>query len=389
METPAQWYYADANRQQRGPLTREALIAALDRGELNASTLVWRSGFAAWQPLSSCADELGLHGRALPPALPSSGSAPGTAANDVVYAGFLRRWAALILDNIVLCVSLLIVCVLVGIGLGAGSVEPANAFAIAYGLYYVLWLVVTPLYYAGQESSRHQATLGKRALSIKVSDLEGRRLGFGRALARWFAAALSYFTFYVGFFMAGFTERKQALHDIVAGTLVVDRWAWTDHPERQQRDLGGGPIALIALLFIPFVIAIIGILAAIALPAYQDYVLRAKVLGAINQGHALESTIAEAFATQGRCPKNGEAGIAEAGSYASGIVAGIAAIERADGRCGLDIVLSAPQQPKLDGKTIHLTLNRGADSDAGDAWECHTDLEKRIVGPRCIAGGEN
>ena len=56
-------------------------------------------------------------------------------------------------------------------------------------------------------------------------------------------ASLSYLTLYIGFLMAAFTERKQALHDMVAGTLVVDRWAYTEHPELQRRGLGGCVIA--------------------------------------------------------------------------------------------------------------------------------------------------
>ncbi len=81
-----------------------------------------------------------------------------------------------------------------------------------------------------------------------MTDLAGRRIGFGRALSRWLAALLSYLTLYIGFFMAGFTARKQALHDYVAGTLVVDRWAFSEHPERQRRNLGAGVIVLAAVV---------------------------------------------------------------------------------------------------------------------------------------------
>src|SRR5690606_37830627 len=80
----------------------------------------------------------------------------------------------------------------------------------------LLYYVGAALYYALQESSRHQATLGKRALGIKVTDEHGQRLGTARAFGRWFASALSYITFYIGFLMAAFTDRKRALHDFVA-----------------------------------------------------------------------------------------------------------------------------------------------------------------------------
>jgi uncharacterized RDD family membrane protein YckC len=81
--------------------------------------------------------------------------------------------------------------------------------------------VVGWLYFALMESSSHQATLGKMALGIRVTDLQGGRLTFGRATARFFGKIVSGLICYIGFIMAAFTERKQALHDMIAGTLVV------------------------------------------------------------------------------------------------------------------------------------------------------------------------
>jgi uncharacterized RDD family membrane protein YckC len=78
------------------------------------------------------------------------------------------------------------------------------------------------LYFAKLESSARQATIGKRALGIAVTDLAGRRISFGRATGRYFAKFLSSVAA-IGFLMAGFTARKQALHDMIAGCLVVRR----------------------------------------------------------------------------------------------------------------------------------------------------------------------
>jgi uncharacterized RDD family membrane protein YckC len=77
------------------------------------------------------------------------------------------------------------------------------------------------IYYASLESSTWQATLGKKILGLKVTDLEGNRISFGRASGRFFGKILSGMILGIGFLMAGFTERKQALHDIVAGCLVL------------------------------------------------------------------------------------------------------------------------------------------------------------------------
>jgi len=78
------------------------------------------------------------------------------------------------------------------------------------------------LYYTAFEASPWQATPGKRILRLYVTDLKGQRLGFGRALLRNLARQLSGF-FFIGYIIAGFTERKQALHDILAGCLVLRR----------------------------------------------------------------------------------------------------------------------------------------------------------------------
>ncbi len=77
------------------------------------------------------------------------------------------------------------------------------------------------IYEAAMESSSKQATVGKMALGLKVTDLEGRRISFPRATGRHFAKYVSGMALLIGYIMAGFTERKQALHDMIAGTLVV------------------------------------------------------------------------------------------------------------------------------------------------------------------------
>jgi len=71
------------------------------------------------------------------------------------------------------------------------------------------------------ESSESQATLGKRAVSIKVTDMNGNRISFGRATGRDFAKIISGLPLFIGFMMAGWTSKKQALHDMIAETLVI------------------------------------------------------------------------------------------------------------------------------------------------------------------------
>ncbi len=66
-----------------------------------------------------------------------------------------------------------------------------------------------------------QGTVGKKILGLRVTDLNGNRVSFGRASGRFFGKIVSGFTLMIGYIMAGFTEKKQALHDMIAGCLVV------------------------------------------------------------------------------------------------------------------------------------------------------------------------
>lgn len=147
---------------------------------------------------------------------------PGAA----IHAGFWRRCAAYVIDYFINFVIAFGVGTVAGFALGGGGADLATSqFTGA-----VLGLVIGWLYFALQESSAAQATLGKRALSIKVADDYGRRIGFGRASGRFFGKLLSSLILMVGYMLAGWTERKQALHDMLAGTVVVFRGVQPGQP---------------------------------------------------------------------------------------------------------------------------------------------------------------
>jgi uncharacterized RDD family membrane protein YckC len=87
----------------------------------------------------------------------------------------------------------------------------------------VLLILVPWLYYAVLESSKNQATMGKIAVRIAVTDLHGHRITFSRATLRFFAKVLSILTFFIGFIIIAFTRQKQGLHDIIAGCLMYQQ----------------------------------------------------------------------------------------------------------------------------------------------------------------------
>ncbi|MCD6325975.1 RDD family protein [bacterium] len=131
----------------------------------------------------------------------------------VAYAGFWRRFIAFSIDVFVLMI--------VFYALDSISGSTVLEFGEDGSSFRLLGLLIYWLYFALMESSSAQATLGKMALGLVVTDLEGGRISFLRATGRHFGKVLSYMLFSIGFLMAGFTARKQALHDMISGCLVV------------------------------------------------------------------------------------------------------------------------------------------------------------------------
>ena len=157
--------------------------------------------------------------------------APGPAATAAVagpllYGGFWRRVLGAIVDGLI--VGLVMMPIKLALGLAnlglalQDSLRPESIAAmIAAGLsFWLLSSIASWLYGAGFESSRWQATPGKMVVGVKVTDPEGRRISFARATGRQFGKWLSGLILCIGYLMVAFTEKKQGLHDMLAGTLV-------------------------------------------------------------------------------------------------------------------------------------------------------------------------
>jgi uncharacterized RDD family membrane protein YckC len=138
---------------------------------------------------------------------------PGSRAIRVVYAGFWRRFAAYLIDG------LLLAAVQSVLAAGVLVMAPRDRYAVANLA--PVSAAIAWAYFALFESSPMRATVGKYALGLYVSDKHGDPITFRRATARYLLKILSTLTLMVGWFMAAFTPRKQALHDVLAGTLVL------------------------------------------------------------------------------------------------------------------------------------------------------------------------
>jgi uncharacterized RDD family membrane protein YckC len=147
--------------------------------------------------------------------------------SSACYAGFWKRFLAFLIDYGILFFGGAIVGVISGSVIGElfkGTLTPMGTRqAIARAIGYILGVFLNWLYYTLLESSSVQATIGKMALGIIVTDLNGNRISFARANARYWSKIISALILCIGFIMAGFTKKKQALHDIIAETLVINK----------------------------------------------------------------------------------------------------------------------------------------------------------------------
>lgn len=148
------------------------------------------------------------------------------------FGGFWVRFVAYFLDGLIIGIPMWIIIgifaggMLAGFGDASTEEEQLAAAAAVGGTIFLISLVAIVgvwLYEALMTSSERGATLGKRALGLRVVKSDGTRLSFGRATGRFFAKAFitGLIPFGIGYIMAGFTDRKRALHDMIADTVVV------------------------------------------------------------------------------------------------------------------------------------------------------------------------
>ena len=159
------------------------------------------------------------------------------ASRGFTYAGFWLRVVAALIDGVIMSLALCVLFIplffltgagalLSGMAVRRGQPDPALVMSlIATILVFALVSVLGQwLYHAYLESGEKQATWGKQALGLYVTDLMGNPVTFGRASGRFFAKIVTgMIPLGIGYIMAGFTERKQALHDMIASCLVLRR----------------------------------------------------------------------------------------------------------------------------------------------------------------------
>lgn len=234
--------------QRYGPIDVSAVRDLLEEGKLGADDHIWDPDLDDWVPVRrypflfsrEVPEESGVQGVESAPAMPppieaidQSEESLYRPAPGLPYGGFVARAAAWLIDLLVLAVpeALLIYWIMSQMGLDQEALavlgEPGAEQNAALGEFYqrlqLATLVMQGVYWTLMESSVWQATVGKRAMGLVVTDVHGHRLGMGRAFLRFLGRVLCGMTLGTGYLLVLITSRRQGLHDLLARTLVVRR----------------------------------------------------------------------------------------------------------------------------------------------------------------------
>jgi uncharacterized RDD family membrane protein YckC len=289
--------------------------------------------------------------------------------NPGLYGGFWKRAVAWVIDHVIRVLSYWAVALIVA-ALGDPGMISDDAFddggpLSLIGLFLMVLFFI--LYHPVFESSKYQASPGKLLLGIEVVDMHGQRLSFLRALGRNVASILSHASavgLYFGYWMAGLTPRKQALHDLIASCLVVNKNARPEALPAQSRPSTGFPTWAIGLIVtLALSVPVLAILAVIAMPAYTAYSARNVVNETIADSMPLRQMLTQEVVARGRVAQHErEFG----GRWPGRLNDGLAEASLVDGTLLITFGQDAPAA--LRGETIGMAMH-----ELGDGlphWQC-------------------
>jgi uncharacterized RDD family membrane protein YckC len=208
--------------REYGPATLDELKSWIRDGRVAGSTPIWRSDTGLWSPAAQYAEIRGD----LSEVISAAGLAAVRAARPV---GFWARLGAFILDMMVLWFLVLFlwpgISSFAHIALPAPpepNATPEQVMAFVKALQpFVFVFEILRFFYEIVFNGTFGATLGKLAIGARIVRLDGSRIGYGVAAARWLGERLSDFLFFAGYLFIAFREDKRALHDLIVGTRVI------------------------------------------------------------------------------------------------------------------------------------------------------------------------
>ncbi len=288
----AQYFVAD-HGVSRGPFTFAQISATVRNGEIAAFTLMWKEGMADWATAQQVLADTGLF-----QAAHSAHTAPIQDDSSPVIAAFGRRMAAALIDALVMFIP---AAILMSLPRAFLPESPALAMGEA------LALVANLAYFTVLQGRARGATLGKSALDIRVVRDNGDKLGDGLAMGRYVLLTL-FSLLLLPCLVPLFNRHRKGLHDMICGTVVIEG----SSAENPEIDLSGARIGewssltwvMVSLMFlVPFAT---GVIAAVSIPAYQDYVIRSRVAMAIEQARDASEKVVAYHSEHGRWPKQPE-----------------------------------------------------------------------------------
>lgn len=290
-----------------------------------------------------------------------------------VNAGFWRRCAAYLIDGLLLsAISWIVAVILAGGFLFIGYRNGTVGAAVGY----VVILTIDWLYFALQECSGAQATLGKRALDLKVVDERGERIAFGRATFRFVGKTISALILGIGFLPAGVTARKQALHDLLAGTFVIFREVNPGQPIPVERP----PMPWYGWLLNGALLAYPVVVAAFTFPAYNDYMLRSQVIEAVIAGDAAKTAVAEFYIDKNRCPDSAaEAGLGDSGAASFRYVQNVTIAPD----CVVVVTLADSNRVGASLRGQRIEMSGRPDAQGILVWNCAGTFGPQLLPPDC------
>lgn len=304
-------YFVAENGVSRGPYTLAQVSHAIEIGEIDALTLMWTAGMSTWgtalqvlegtdifQTIALSQDSAEAVPAGTELKLQTTAGMEDTDEAGPVVAAFGRRLAAALIDGLVMFVPASILAVL------PRAFLPDPDALIAGG---VLALLSTVIYFTILQGRTQGATIGKNALDIHVVRNDGGKLGDGLAMGRYALLFLS-ILLVLPCLVPLFNRHRKGLHDLICGTVVLEG----SHEADQSLDLSKSSIGewspltwvMLSLMFlIPFTG---GVVAAVSVPAYQDYLIRSQVSIAIEQARDASEKVMDYRSQHGHWPKQPE-----------------------------------------------------------------------------------
>ena len=379
--------YIGRNGQQLGPYSKVRLTAMAAAGEILPGDVAWHEGMQGWEPASAVLAQLGIGGSPQPPPLQPAATiippryAPGgtayastdragagNAAGKNLAAGLGTRWLASVIDGLILGCAFLVIMMVWGFG----SAASGDRFG---GGILLLMLLVQLGYFTLTQGGGRMATVGKRAMNMMVVGSDGQALGYLRAGLRYVILMISSYLLPL-LLVALFTRRRQGVHDLIVGSVVLERESYDpqhwDYERIEKSPRGGGALLVLAIGLV-FGVFIIGILAAIAIPAYQDYTLRARIQGAMVQADPIKAGVTRHYSSSNEPVQYADIGMS--GPLALPGDGGLIAVNSSG------VITIMLGMPPLIGQSIRLTPTL---SPTGISWTCASDdVKKKYLPPAC------